>query len=438
MNISVIGTGYVGLVTGACLAEFGMNVLCADIDEEKISKLKRCVVPIYEPGLENIIKNNVRRGTLKFTTDIRESVEHAAAIFICVGTPTLADGSTDLQYVFHAAKEIARYMEDYKLIINKSTVPVGTGRAVKDEVNNILLQRNKSISFDVVSNPEFLREGMAVKDFINPDRIAIGAESTKAVNIMKEIYNLQILHDIPFFVTGVETAEMIKYASNAFLATRISFINEIANMCECCGADISVVSKAMGMDSRIGAGYLNPGPGFGGSCLPKDAKALLNMGKALGYTPRIVKSVLEVNGIQKKRMLNKIKKAAGKLKNKTITILGIAFKPETDDIRESPAIAVIEELLDKGATVKVYDPKAMPNAKKSYPLLNIHYCDSVYSACRNSDCIVLFTEWEQFRHLDFKKLKSIVNRCVFIDLRNMYEPEHVKNAGFVYQGVGRK
>lgn len=438
MNISVIGTGYVGLVTGACLAEFGMNVLCTDVDEDKISKLKNCIVPIYESGLENIIKKNLHSGALKFTTDIRETVEHAEAIFIAVGTPTLEDGSTDLQYVFHAAKEIAQYMEDYKLIINKSTVPVGTGRAVKAEVKNMLLRQNKSINFDIVSNPEFLREGTAVKDFIKPDRIVIGSESTKAANLMKEIYNHQILLDIPFIVTGVETAEMIKYASNAFLATKISFINEIANICELCGADISIVSKAMGMDSRIGAKFLNPGPGFGGSCLPKDLRALLNIGKAYGYLPRVVKSVLEVNSFQRKLMFNKIKKAVGKLENKTITILGIAFKPETDDIRDSPAIWVIKELLDKRANVKVYDPKAMPNAKKNYPLLDIHYCNCIDSACRDSDCIVLFTEWEEFRNLDFIRLKSIVKTSVLIDLRNMYEPEYVKNAGFTYQGVGRK
>jgi len=438
MNISVIGSGYVGLVTGACFAEFGMKVICADVDKEKIHRLRNSSLPIYEPGLEDLVRKNIIGKNLKFTTDIGKAVKHAEAIFIAVGTPALEDGSSDLQHVLNAAKEIARNMDSYKLIINKSTVPVGTASLVKAEMEKVLLGLSKAVDFDVVSNPEFLKEGNAIKDFIKPERIVVGSNSLKATKIMREIYNLQILLDIPFIVTGIETAEMVKYASNAFLAARISFINEIANLSELCGADVSIVSKAMGMDSRIGPKFLNPGPGFGGSCLTKDAKALINIGKVYGYIPKIIKSALEVNTSQRKIVVKKIKKALGKLENRTITVLGIAFKPETDDIRDSPAIAVIRDLLKNKANVKVYDPKAMANAKMEQPSLDIQYCSSLYTACTDSDCIVLFTEWEEFRELDFVRLKSIVNKAVFIDLRNIYDPERVRNFGFAYQGVGRK
>lgn len=438
MNITVIGTGYVGLITGACMAEMGMDVLCMDNDEDKVAKLKDGIVPIYEPGLAELVRENYANSKrLNFTSNPEEAADHAELIFITVNTPTLGDDSSDLRYVFGAAKEIARYMKDYKVIITKSTVPVGTGKQVKEEIRSILCQRNVDIQFDVVSNPEFLREGAAVRDFFNTDRIVIGVESEKAANIMKKLYNIQILIGVPLIVTNIETAELIKYASNAFLATKISYINEIANICELCGADVSVVSRAMGLDGRIGSKFLNPGPGFGGSCFPKDSKALVGIGKRLGYVPRIVKSVISVNGSRYRHMVRKIRKIAGKLENRVITILGIAFKPETDDIRESPAVYIIKALSEEKAIIKVYDPAAMDNLKKHFPELTIQYCDDVYSACEGSDCVVLVTEWDQFKNLDFPRLKEILNTPVFIDLRNVYNPSEIKKSGFVYEGIGR-
>ena len=439
MNISVIGTGYVGLITGACMAELGMNVLCMDTDKDKVDKLKVGIIPIYEPGLAELVQENYSNSKrLNFTSNAEESVNHADIIFITVNTPTLADDSSDLQNVFKAAEEIARYMNDYKVIVNKSTVPVGTGKRVNEVIRKIIKQRDKDIEFDVVSNPEFLREGAAVKDFINADRIVIGAQSERAIQIMKKIYNVQIMFGIPFITTNIETAEMIKYASNSFLATKISYINEIANMCELCGADVSAVSHAMGLDNRIGPKFLNPGPGYGGSCFPKDTKALVGIGKRLGYVPKIVKSVISVNDNQRKQMVRKIRKTVGNLENKVITVLGIAFKPETDDIRESPSLYIIKTLLEGKAVVKLFDPQALDNAKKYYPELSVQYCKDEYSACEGSDCIVLATEWEQFKNLDFQRLKGIVNKPVFIDLRNVYIPSIVKDSGFSYEGVGRK
>lgn len=437
MNIAVIGAGYVGLVTGGCLAQQGMNIICMDSDEDKIKKLKNGIVPIYEPELENIIRVNYSSRRLDFTTSIKEAVNHAEVVFIAVGTPPLQDASVDLEYVHRAVREIACHMENYKVIVCKSTVPVGTGQWIISEINTVLQQRGKAISFDVVSNPEFLREGTAVKDFFKPDRIVIGAEREAAINIMKNVYILQAQLDIPIVVTNIETAEMIKYASNAFLATKISYINEIADMCDFCNADIGVISNAMGLDSRIGPEFLSPGPGYGGSCFPKDTKELVNMGKNLGYTPMIIKSTVEVNNNQPGIMFQKIKSTIGDFENKTITVLGIAFKPETDDIREAPAISIIKMLLDNRAKVKTFDPKAMENAQKAYTDYSIEYCSDVYSACEDSDCIVLVTEWKDFKSLDFSRLKSIVRTPVFIDLRNVYESSYVKNFGFLYKGVGR-
>jgi UDPglucose 6-dehydrogenase len=438
MNIAVIGTGYVGLVTGGCLAQLGMNVICMDIDEKKIKKLKSGIVPIYEPGLEQIIRENLNSERLSFTTNIEEAVAHAKVIFIAVGTPPQQDDSADLKHVYQAAQDIARYMEDYKVIVNKSTVPIGTGHLVKTEIEKILKERNKTFGFDVVSNPEFLREGTAVKDFLKPDRIVIGAESEISLNLMKKIYSVQIQLDIPIIVTNIETAEMIKYAANAFLATKISYINEIADICDLCNANIGVVSKAMGLDNRIGTKFLNPGPGYGGSCFPKDTKALVKIGKDLGYVPKIIESTIEVNDNQPMMMFEKIKNTLGSLQNKVVTILGIAFKPETDDIREAPAINIMKLLLENGVQIKAFDPEAMENTKKAHPDLAIMYCNELYSACEDSDCIVLVTEWQDFMNLDFLKLKSIVRTPIFIDLRNAYMPSDVKGLGFLYKGVGRK
>lgn len=437
MNISVIGTGYVGLVTGACLAELGMKVLCMDTDEVKIAKLTNSIIPIYEPGLDKIVINNSKDEKLSFTSSIKDALDFADIIFIAVGTPAKEDDSSDLRYVFEAVKEIANLMEGYKIIVTKSTVPVKTGQQIKGLIKNILTGRNLNIEFDVVSNPEFLREGTAVEDFLKPDRIVVGGENKNALSIMRKLYEPLIKQGVPFIETNLETSEIIKYASNAFLATKISFINEIANMCELCSADVTVVAKAMGLDNRIGPKFLSAGPGYGGSCFPKDTRALLNTGKLIGYIPQIVKAAVEVNDNQIKIVFDKIQKIIGSLEDKNITILGAAFKPETDDIRESPSIPIIKALLYFDASIKLYDPQAMENFKFSYPSLNIEYCNDLYSACTGSDAIILITEWEEFKKIDFNILNKIVNNHIFIDLRNVYEPNYIKENGFIYEGVGR-
>ncbi len=440
MNISIIGTGYVGLVTGACLASMGMNVVCCDADEIKIDNLKKGILPIFEPCLDSLVKNCFKTlKRLEFTTDMKTTVNHADIIFITVNTPTRADDTCDLTHVFEVAAGIARYMNCYKIIVNKSTVPVGTGQKVKNEILQALKEQNKQLAFDVVSNPEFLREGSAVYDFINPERIVIGAENESAAEIVKKIYEDQILLNIPVLVTSIETAEMIKYASNSFLALKISFINEIANICELCSADILKVVKGMGLDSRIGSKFLSPGPGFGGSCFPKDVRALAGISREHGYTPELLYSVMNVNSHQKERMVEKIERVlGGRLEGSKIAVLGLAFKPETGDIRESPSLAIISSLLEKKAVLKVYDPQAMQNMKKEHPDWDLKYCRDAYSACAHSDCIVLVTEWKELCNLDLKKLKSVVGKPIFLDLRNVYDPDNVKGFGFQYEGVGRK
>lgn len=439
MNISIIGTGYVGLVTGICLASLGMKVICCDTDEEKIAKLQKGILPVYEPDLGSLLDNCMKhKDRLDFTTEMKRAVEHSDILFITVNTPTLKDNTCDLHHVFEVVRAIANHMTCYKVIVNKSTVPPGTGRKVKEELKKVLNERQKYFDFDIVSNPEFLKEGSAVYDFINAERIVIGAESEQAIKIIKEVYQDQISCNVPLLVTSIETAEMIKYASNAFLATKISFINEIAAICELCDADVTEVAQGMGLDSRIGRQFLHPGPGFGGSCFPKDVRALAGLAVKQGYTPNILNSVLEVNNRQADRMVKKISDTLGGLENREIAILGIAFKPETDDIRESPALSIIHSLLDKKASIRVYDPKALENLKKEYPSLNIKYCRDAYSACSHSDCIVLVTDWKEFSELNFKKLKSVVRKPIFLDLRNVYEPSYVKSYGFYYEGVGRK
>lgn len=439
MNISIIGTGYVGLVTGACLASMGMNVICCDADEDKIENLKKGILPIFEPCLESLVNNCIRIvKRLEFTTDMGKAVNHADIIFITVNTPTRSDDTCDLTHVFEVAREIARHMNGHKIIVDKSTVPVGTGQRVKKEIAQVLKEQNKQLGFDVISNPEFLKEGSAVYDFINPERIVIGAENESAAEAVKKIYEDQILYNIPVLVTSIETAEMIKYASNAFLASKISFVNEIANICELCGADILQVVKGMGLDSRIGSKFLSPGPGFGGSCFPKDVRALAGISREYGYTPELLYCILNVNSHQREHMVEKIERALGGLEGRKIAILGLSFKPETDDIRESPSLAIISSLLEKKAVLKVYDPQAMQNMKKEYPDWDLKYCRDVYSACAHSDCIVLVTEWKEFCRLDLKKLKSIVAKPIFMDLRNVYDPDIVKGFGFQYEGVGRK
>lgn len=441
MNISVIGTGYVGLTTGACFAELGMNVMCMDTDEEKINKINKGIVPFYEPGIEEMVKRNFISNNLHFTTSPKEAVGFSELIFIAVGTPTLKDNTPNLEYILEAVNDIALQMNEYKVIIIKSTVPVGTGKKVKKKIKDILVQNKKQFDFDVVSNPEFLREGSAIYDFMNPNKIVIGIDSKssrgpRAKKLMIELNSFHVNNGTPLIISNIETAEMIKYVSNAFLATKISFINEVANMCEHCDADVSIVAKSMGLDPRIGSEFLNPGPGYGGSCFPKDTKGFMHIGKTIGYQPKIVKAVIDVNNDQINLMIKKIEKIVKKFKGKTISVLGVSFKPNTDDIRESPALKIINYLLSRKANVKIYDPRANDNCKKVID--KAQYCNDVYSACFESECIIVVTEWDEFKNIDFELLKEIVDVPLVIDLRNIYEPDYVKKMGFKYEGVGRK
>jgi UDPglucose 6-dehydrogenase len=432
MNICVIGTGYVGLVTGVCLAEFGMNLICVDNDQQKIHLLLQGSIPIYEPGLEDLVAKNMREGRLSFSTNIREGVTSSLVVFIAVGTPSQDDGSADLRATEEVAKEIARYMNGYKVIVIKSTVPVGTARRLKKLIQD---HQVKPTPFDIVSNPEFQREGSAIEDFMRPDRVTIGAESEQAIAIMKDIYNALYLIETPFVITSLETAEMIKYASNSFLATKVSFINEIANLCEVMGADVHHVARAMGLDGRIGKKFLHPGPGYGGSCFPKDTRALSRMAQEKGYSLKILDSVIQVNEDQKRRMVEKIKEKVGDLRGKTIGILGLSFKPNTNDIRESSSISIIRDLVRMGAVVKAFDPAAMEDAKAVLP--EVEYGKDPYDVAEGCDALVLVTEWNQFRRLDLQRIKTLLKAPVFIDLRNVYEPDQMKRLGFNYCGVGR-
>ena len=432
MNICVIGTGYVGLVTGACLAEFGMSLICVDNDQEKINLLKHGTIPIYEPGLEGLVVKNVREGRLSFSTSIEEGVKSSLVVFIAVGTPSHEDGSADLKAAEEVAKQIGRSMNGYKVIVIKSTVPVGTARRLKKLIQD---HQTQPIPFDIVSNPEFQREGSAIEDFMRPDRVTIGAESEQAVAIMKDIYSALYLIETPFVITGLETAEMIKYAANAFLATKVSFINEIANLCERMEADVHHVAKAMGLDGRIGKKFLHPGPGYGGSCFPKDTRALSRMAQEKGYSFKILDSVIRVNEEQKKRMVAKIQEKVGDLRGKTIGILGLSFKPNTDDIRESSSMVIIRDLLAMGAKVKAFDPAAIDEAKAVLP--EVEYGRDPYDVAKGSDALVLVTEWNQFRRLDLQRIKTLLKTPIFIDLRNVYDPDQMKRLGFNYCGVGR-
>ena len=432
MNICVIGTGYVGLVTGACLAEFGMSLICVDNDQEKINLLKQGTIPIYEPGLEGLVVKNMREGRLSFSISIEEGVKSSLVVFIAVGTPSHEDGSAELQAAEEVAKEIGRSMNGYKVIVIKSTVPVGTARRLKKLIQD---QQSQPIPFDIVSNPEFQREGSAIEDFMRPDRVTIGAESEQAIAIVKDIYSALYLIETPFVITGLETAEMIKYAANAFLATKVSFINEIANLCERMGADVHHVARAMGLDGRIGKKFLHPGPGYGGSCFPKDTRALSRMAQEKGYTFRILDSVIRVNEEQKKRMVGKIQEKVGDLRGKTIGILGLSFKPNTNDIRESSSMVIIRDLLAMGAKVKAFDPAAIDEAKAVVP--EVEYGKDPYDVAKGSDALVLVTEWNQFRRLDLQRIKTLLKMPIFIDLRNVYDPDQMKRLGFNYCGVGR-
>ncbi|MDI6761686.1 MAG: UDP-glucose/GDP-mannose dehydrogenase family protein [Thermodesulfobacteriota bacterium] len=432
MNICVIGTGYVGLVTGACLAEFGMNLICVDNDIQKIDLLRQGKITVYEPGLDNLVAKGTREGRLRFSSSIEEGVKSSLVIFIAVGTPPNEDGSADLRFVEEVGKEIAPWMDGYKVAVMKSTVPVGTARWLKE-----LIQKHQPqpAPFDIVSNPEFLREGSAIEDFMRPDRVVIGAESEQAVAIMKDIYSALYLIETPFILTSLESAEMIKYATNGFLATKVTFINEIANLCEKVGADVHHVAKAMGLDGRIGKKFLHPGPGYGGSCFPKDTRALSKIAREKGYTFRVLDSVIQANEDQKRRMVDKIKEMVGDLRGKRIGILGLSFKPNTNDIRESSSIAIIQGLLEMEAKVKTFDPAAMEEAKTVLP--EVEYGKDAYDVASGADALVLATEWNQFRRLDLLRIKALLKEPIFIDLRNVYDPAHMKRLGFRYCGVGR-
>lgn len=434
MKIAVIGTGYVGLVSGTCFAEFGHDVTCIDIDAQKVQRLREGDLPIYEPGLQSMVEKNSRAGRLTFASQFDPFIGGADVIFIAVGTPASrrGDGYADLTYVYDAARIIAPRLRDYTVVVNKSTVPVGTAR----QVARIIAQENPTADFDVASNPEFLREGAAIADFMRPDRVVIGVDSPRAEERLRAIYRPLYLIETPFVVTTIETAELIKYASNAFLATKISFINEMANLCEEVGADVHAVAKGMGLDGRIGRKFLHPGPGYGGSCFPKDTLALLRIAQEHGVACRIVEAVVEVNAAQKARMVRKIRTALGGSEaGKTIAVLGLAFKPETDDMREAPALSIIPALMEHGALVRAHDPQAMKEAAKHLP--EVTYCGSPYEACQGAHCAVLLTEWNEYRALDLARIKSLLVHPIFVDLRNVYEPHQMKALGFHYECVGR-
>lgn len=431
MNICVVGSGYVGLVTGACLADLGMTVTGVDKDKSKIDALQQGEIPIFEPGLETLVRKNMTAGRMRFTTELGPAIEEALAVFIAVGTPPLADGSADLSFIRQVATSIGEHLNGYKVIITKSTVPTGTGQMIEEIIGRVSQGKHE---FAVASNPEFLREGSAIEDFRHPDRVVIGARDDRAKQIMRDIY--APLGDVQFVVTDVESAELIKYASNGFLATKISFINEIAALCEAFGADVEVVSRGMGLDQRIGPRFLSPGPGFGGSCFPKDTRAVAQLAQQKGQTFRIIEAVLAANETTKTRMLGKIRGALGSLEGKTLAILGLSFKPETDDIRESPAMTIVQGLLAGGATVRAYDPEAMEAFRQEFP--NAIYCADPYDAAEGADALVIVTEWNQFRALDLSRMKTALRESLIFDFRNLYNPERMASEGFRYVSVGRR
>jgi UDPglucose 6-dehydrogenase len=433
VRVCVVGSGYVGLVTGACLADFGMTVVGVDIDRAKVDALQRGEIPIYEPGLEEIVLKNLRAGRLRFTTDLEPAIREARAVFIAVGTPSRPDGKADLSFVETVAESIGDNLNDFKVIVTKSTVPVGTGQTVE----RIVRQRSGGRQeFAVVSNPEFLREGSAIEDFLHPDRVVIGARDPRAVEVMKDIYAPLKVAGVPFVIANVESAEMIKYASNGFLATKISFINEVAELCEAAGADVEVVARGMGLDSRIGSKFLHTGPGFGGSCFPKDTRAVAEVARDHGLRFEIIDAVLSANERVQQRMVEKIERAGGgSVAGRTIAVLGLSFKADTDDMRESPALPIIAGLLARGARVQAYDPAAMEQAKPLLP--SIEFASDPYEAARGADFLVIVTEWNQFRALDLERLRTLLKQPLVVDLRNLYEPARVAAAGLRYVSVGR-
>jgi len=433
IKICMIGTGYVGLVSGACLADFGHSVTCVDIDADRIARLLLGEIPIYEPGLQDVVRNNVSGERLFFTTDLAAGVRDADVVFIAVGTPSSPDGGTDLKYVFEAARSVAKHLSEYTVVVQKSTAPVGTARKIAALINE---NKPKDAEFDVVSNPEFLREGSAVGDFRQPDRVVIGAESDRAANTMRGVYRPLYERETPIVITALESAEMIKYAANAFLATKISFINEIAHICELVGANIDEVAHGVGFDKRIGNRFLHAGIGYGGSCLPKDVSSLIHVAGERGYNAPLVSAAHAINYNLVERALEKLYRATGDVKGKTIGLLGLAFKPNTDDLREAPALRLVHELLKQGARVKVFDPVAMENFKKTVKA-PVEYGSTVYDMAQGCDALVLVTEWNAFRELDFSRLKHTMKGNVFIDCRNVYTPERMAAKGFTYESFGR-
>ncbi|MFA5500580.1 MAG: UDP-glucose/GDP-mannose dehydrogenase family protein [Candidatus Omnitrophota bacterium] len=430
MNICIIGSGYVGLVTGACFADLGNNVICVDNNESKIVKLKKGIMPIYEPGLDELVKRNVKEGRLLFSSKLREGVKRSEVIFISVGTPSKDNGDADLTYVENVAREIALAMPSYRLIVEKSTVPVNTGEWVEHTIN---VFNKRKIKFDVASNPEFLKEGSAIDDFMNPDRIVVGVRSKKAADMLRELYKplkAQIV------VTDIKSAELIKHASNSFLATKISFINAVANICDKVGADIADVARGMGLDRRISKDFLNAGIGFGGSCFPKDLAAFIHIAEKIGYDFGLLKEVFNVNKEQKKLAIKKIEGLLWNLPKKTVGILGLSFKPGTDDLREAPSLEIIDTLLKEGVRVKVYDPVSMGKAREHLKG-NVRFCKDAYETAKDSDCLVVATEWNEFKELDFKKVKKLMRQAVVVDGRNIYDPLEMKKLGFRYVGMGR-
>ena len=434
MQVAMIGAGYVGLVSGACFAEFGASVTCIDVDESKIARLREGRMPIYEPGLDDLVRRNVEQRRLRFTTDFGESVGDAELIFIAVGTPSRrGDGHADLSFVFDAVRRIAPLLRGYSVLVDKSTVPVGTAR----QVSRIVTEVNPAAEFDVASNPEFLREGAAIGDFMRPDRVVIGVESDRAEERLRALYRPLNLVEVPIVVTDLETAELIKYAANAFLATKISFINEMAALCEAVGADVHAVARGVGLDGRIGRKFLHPGPGFGGSCFPKDTLALVRIAQEHGTPSRIVESVIEVNAGQRRRMIAKIRSALGGSEaGKVIAVLGLTFKPETDDMREAPSLAILPALVENGALIRATDPKGIAEARSHLPE-SIEFVDDVYETLDGADAVVLLTEWNAYRGLDLAEVKRRMRGRAFIDLRNVYEPGPVRSLGFDYTCVGR-
>ena len=432
MNICVIGVGYVGLVSGTCFAEFGLDVICVDKDEDHIRSLNDGRVPFFEPGLEELVNKNLREGRLTFTKEIEKGVEDSLVVFIAVGTPSGSEGEADLQYVREAAAAIGRSMNGYKVVVTKSTVPVGTGRMIDKIIRENLTE---DFPFDVASNPEFLREGAALEDFMRPNRVVIGADSEQAKAILRDLYRPLYLIETPFVLTDVETAEMIKYASNAFLATKISFINEMANLCEKVGVDVHQVARAMGLDNRIGRKFLHPGPGFGGSCFPKDTQALAKLAQDMGCRFELVEAVIRVNQRQRDLMVEKIEKAVGGVAGKQLCVLGLTFKPNTDDVREAPALYIIGKLVEKGAQVRAFDPAGMPGARKV--LSGVRFAENLYDAAREAEAVIIATEWNQFRNIQWDRVRGLLKKHVVIDLKNIYEPARMREMGFEYNCVGR-